>query len=313
MKQVLCRTDASIKDRKGHATIGLGGVVFSKSGKRLGAFSVRPPTIIAKHIGSHIDFAEALAIYEMVNFCAQSGYKNLYIITDSQSVYQAFAKSGYSQYATSYVINKTSRFARDNGMQLRFGWEPRANNKIADKLASSACITNTHCSINDLLELALAKSVLQKLIHDHSISVHRLRNYLPFHNQFKNGVFLSKKNFFCTKEHSSRTLLLAILGYLAVAPVYRKRMNLDLIEKTLLDEETYVFDVAMASAANLLNFEQELNQFVCFPTGCVEDEYEKSIQYGQKYMSQFGCIALYDFIENKASPAIENVGFACQI
>lgn len=314
MERVLCRTDASIKYRNEHTTVGLGGVVFDRdSGKQLGEFSLCPPTIIAKYIGAHIDFAEALAVYEMVNFCAQSGHKNLYIITDNQPVYQGLAKSRCSQYATSCIINKTLRFARNNGMKLGFEWEPRENNKIADKLASSARIENSFCSVDDLLELTLAKSTLQKLIHDHSIAIHRMDSHFPSHNKFRNGVFLSKKNFFCTEEHSSRTLLLAILGYLAVAPIYRKRMNLDLIEKTLLDEEAYVFDVAMASAANLLNFEQELNRFVCFPAGCVEGDYEKSIQYGQKYVAQFGCIELCDVKEHKINPTIGNSNFACQM
>lgn len=313
MGQVLCRTDASIRGRRRDTTTGLGGVFFDNDGKQLGTFSLCPPAMVAKYIDDHIDFAEALAVCEMVNFCAQSGHKNLYIITDNQPVYHGFVRSKHSQYATYCVINKTLRFARNNEMQLSFGWEPRGNNKIADKLASSAHIENSFCSINDLLELALAKSALQKLINDYNIPIHKINNHLRPHNQFRNGVSLSKDNFFCTKDHSSRTLFLAILGYLSVAPIHRSRMNLKLIKNTLLDSETYVFDVAMARAANLLNFERELNQFVCFPAGCAEDEHEKSIQYGQKYIPQFGRIELYDALENEVSLKTEGDDFAFQM
>lgn len=306
MKRVLCRTDASIKIYGDKSLIGLGGAVFNEDRTMRASFALQPPGFLADHIHKNIDFAEALAIYEMVNFCAINGQKNLKIITDNLGISNILSGSGQAYYATSYLISKIFKTIRLNGMVVEFGWEPRKNNVLSDKLAEVAHQTSpmTFCPINELLDIAVAKSVLQRLIKENGINIYRVKNGDSFNEPFVDGVFLLRKTFFCSNEHSSRALLLSVLGYLATAPIYRKRLNIDLIENTKIDDDTYILDVAMAVAEKLFSTEDELRNFVCLPAGFAREDYEESIRCGNRHLHRFGQIEIDE--TNKQSNALES-------
>jgi ribonuclease HI len=230
-RPVVCRTDASVRPEQNKIGINLGGAIIGgKNNKRiLHSFASKLPQQIVHRMSSNIVDAELLAMLEGIMLCAKSGFKEVRLITDCQSAHAIMAgKQKVSQLEIAYLRKTIFSVIENSEMKVSFEWQPRSQNKIADKLASNRQVKRQECRIGVSTLTEYAAHIQIKAFVEHRLGL-KVERYSGSRENYKgnvNGISLHRGVIHIHEDAHARDIMYAAGMLLAVPAHQRKRLTM---------------------------------------------------------------------------------------